>query len=84
MQKYTSHNYKTLPTDQLEIKLTIGNTEDKNLILISKLLASLKAQYKPVNYPTIYNSHQSRQFYCYLHISISETEEKLQEKSAFP
>jgi hypothetical protein len=55
-----------------------------DLIVLSKFLATLQAQYTPISVSRIMFSQEKKKYYVYLNFSDTEIAERLQEVSAFP
>jgi hypothetical protein len=79
---YSSQGSKNL-AQELKSGFTVKATS-ANLIVLSKFLATLQAQFTPISVSRIIFSHEKKTYYAYLNFNDSEIAEKLQEVSAFP
>jgi hypothetical protein len=67
--------------DYLTVKLTANN---QNLMILSKFLSDLNSRFKTTYVSRILKNPETSEYYVYVHISINEIADKLQELSPFP
>lgn len=72
------------PTPDKKLSIFTVKVTTANLIALSKFLATIKAQFKPLNSSRIFVSPETRAYYAFLNFTDTEIAEKLQEVSPFP
>jgi hypothetical protein len=75
---------KTVWTNELGKNVFTVKATTSNLIALSKFLAVLKSQYKPLSTSRIFISQETKVYFAYLNFADSEITETLHEVSAFP